>query len=262
MKDLLSLLIMPIPVLYLLIIIAVVFYLLKKRKAAKVMLMVSGLWFLVISTGFFPKRLINNLEKKYQQISDSTLNELPDSFNIIVLGAGFSDDKSLTPNNQLTYLALGRLVEAVRIRNKLCGMKHEACGLRIIMSGYTGRAKISQAMVYYRAGLMLGLDSAEMDISDQPKDTQAEAYEYLKKFGKQEKLIVVTDATHMPRAMKIFRDAGIDAVAAPTNFFLKHGTKESRLNWMPSADNIFTLELAVHEYVGMFWYKIRNTPSI
>jgi uncharacterized SAM-binding protein YcdF (DUF218 family) len=105
---------------------------------------------------------------------------------------------------------------------------------------------------------MLGLDPAEMDVSDLPKNTQAEAFEYVRKFGKQKKLVIVTDATHMPRAMRIFKDSGLDAVPAPTNFYIRHGTKENRWSWIPSGEYINLMEIAMHEYAGMFWYKLSH----
>ena len=63
----------------------------------------------------------------------------------------------------------------------------------------------------------MGIDSASMVIQSLPSNTRMEAEEYVKNFGTENKLIVVTSANHMPRAIMLFHKVGIDAIAAPAN---------------------------------------------
>jgi uncharacterized SAM-binding protein YcdF (DUF218 family) len=211
-----------------------------------------------VSTRPIPAALVSHLEYKYKTLSQGQINELPDSINIIVLGGGHADDMDLPPNDQLSTIALGRLVEGVRIYKTATGDGRQATGVKVIVSGYAGKGKISQAEVLYRTALMLGVDSAALIVSPKPSNTEEEAIEYLRLCGKSKKLVIVTSAIHMPRAMMIFKSAGIDAIPAPTNHLVKYGSVKNKRGWVPSAGNITMMEQAMHEYVGMLWVKIRR----
>jgi uncharacterized SAM-binding protein YcdF (DUF218 family) len=103
---------------------------------------------------------------------------------------------------------------------------------------------------------MLGVDSTDIVMSPLPANTREEAAEYVKKFGKKNSLIVVTDAIHMPRAVILFEKAGVKVIPAPTNFLVKKSTSRSPFSWMTSAENVRVMEAAIHEYAGMAWAKL------
>ena len=221
----------------------------KKKRTGRLLLLAAGCWFLVISTRPVPLMMVTNLEKKFPQLQDSVIKGLLDPCDIIVLGGGHSDDVTLSPNNQLSPVALGRLVEAIRIHNL-------AAGSRIILSGYGGRSKLPQAEVLYRTALMLGADSSALVMSPRPGNTRSEAEEYVRNFGGGQKLILVTSAIHMPRSVLLFREVGIDPVPAPTNFIEKKGSVKNPWRWTPGGGKVSMMEQAVHEYIGMLWYKL------
>lgn len=72
------------------------------------------------------------------------------------------------------------------------------------------------------------------------------------------RVLLVTHAWHMPRAMRVFQQAGIDAIAAPTSFVYRADTGEELLDWLPSAGSLQLSSIALHEYVGMLWYRLRQ----
>ncbi len=80
-----------------------------------------------------------------------------------------------------------------------------------------------------------------------------EAEEYVKNFRSENKLIVVTSDIHMPRAMLLFRRAGLDPIAAPTNQLIKYGSVKYPWRWMPSAGYIGMMESVIHDYAGILW---------
>jgi uncharacterized SAM-binding protein YcdF (DUF218 family) len=246
MREFLSFLIMPLPVLYMLLFVTFVFYSLERKRTGKILLGIIGIWFLIITTLPIPRVLVQTLENKYPQLSETAIKNLPDSCDIIVLGGGHSDDKDLSPNTQLSAQALVRLVEGIRIHKMIPGSK-------LILSGYSGGSRISQAMVLYQTALILKVDSTSMEIISTPSNTHMEAEEYAKNFGTKNDLIVVTSDIHMPRAIMLFRKAGLDPIAAPTNQILKYGSWKYRLKLIPSASNIVMMEEAIHEYAGIMW---------
>jgi uncharacterized SAM-binding protein YcdF (DUF218 family) len=246
MRNLLSMLIMPVPFLYILLTAGLVSYLFRRKRTMKFFLISAGIWFLVITTLPVPQLLVRSLENNYHQLADDEIKRLPGSCNIIVLGAGHTDDKALSPNNQLSNMALGRLVEGIRIHRMIPGS-------RLILSGYAGKSDLPQALVFYRTALSLGVDSAAMAMLSETITTRMEAEEYVRYFGKEKKLVIVTNALHMPRAMMHFRNAGLDPVPAPANQILKYGSVKNPWRWIPSSGNIRRMDEVIHEYAGMVW---------
>ena len=115
--------------------------------------------------------------------------------------------------------------------------------------------KIPQAKVLANTALLLGVDSSRIKMQTEPKNTWIEAQEYKRLFGDTVQLVLVTSAVHMPRAMYLFRKAGLKPIPAPANHLIKEGTEKNPWFWVPSSENIRKTEAAVHEYVGMLWYK-------
>lgn len=218
------------------------------------MLGLSGVWFLIITTNIVPRTLVSFLEEKYPQLSDSIIRSLPDSCFIIVLGGGHSDDKNLSPNNQLSTNALGRLVEAIRIHKLLPGST-------LILSGYAGESELSQAQVLFNTSLILGIDPRSMCLSSSASNTKMEAEEYLRIFGKGKRLVLVTSAIHMPRAMLIFNYYELEPVPAPVNHLIKHGSRRNPFRWIPSSASMSLMESAVHEYAGILAFKVEKKFS-
>jgi len=249
MRTVLSLIIMPLSVLYLLLIAAAVFTIFNMKKTGKIFLFFAGSWFLIISTSLLPTTLVKTLENKYPQLTNESIKNLPDSCDIIILGGGHTNDKDLSPNNQLSISALGRVAEGIRIHRMIPGS-------RLIFSGGSGGTKLSQALVMYRTALLLGVDTASMTMHTLPSNTRMEAEEYTKTCGTGNDLIVVTSDIHMPRAMKLFRKTGLDPIPAPTNTMIKYGSSKYRWKWIPSSKNIVMMEAAVHEYIGIIWAQL------
>lgn len=69
------------------------------------------------------------------------------------------------------------------------------------------------------------------------------------------RILLVTDAMHMPRAHDAFARAGLDVVSAPTMFF---GRQPLRLGaWVPSAEGMRRSWYAMYELLGIGWYRVR-----
>ena len=69
------------------------------------------------------------------------------------------------------------------------------------------------------------------------------------------RILLVTDAMHMPRAKMAFTKTGLDVVAAPT-MFLGAGSI-GPYGYLPSAESLRRSQYAIHEWTGLFWYWIR-----
>jgi uncharacterized SAM-binding protein YcdF (DUF218 family) len=69
------------------------------------------------------------------------------------------------------------------------------------------------------------------------------------------RILLVTDAMHMPRARAVFARAGLEVVSAPTMFF---GNQPLSIHaWIPRAEGMRRSWYATYELLGMVWYRLR-----
>ena len=74
------------------------------------------------------------------------------------------------------------------------------------------------------------------------------------------RVLLVTDAMHMPRSRTAFQRAGLDVVAAPTLFFSYAPLTAGA--WLPSAEGLRLSWYAIYELFGIAWYKLRYQNPI
>lgn len=81
-----------------------------------------------------------------------------------------------------------------------------------------------------------------------------EAQEYNRFYkSRNTKLVLVLSALHMPRAMYLFRQAGMNPVSAPANYMIKNSQHRKFLYWMPSETNHNKTSALMHEIAGISW---------
>lgn len=70
------------------------------------------------------------------------------------------------------------------------------------------------------------------------------------------RVLLVTDAYHMPRARRVFSVAGLDPVAAPTGYIGRSAFRPQQL--VPNAEALRVSHLALREWAAGLWYRLRN----
>lgn len=73
------------------------------------------------------------------------------------------------------------------------------------------------------------------------------------------RILLVTDAIHMPRSQRIFTQNGFDVTAAPTNFFSREPL--ALIDFVPRGDTLALSHYAMHEWIGLCWYWIRHRQT-
>ena len=116
---------------------------------------------------------------------------------------------------------------------------------------------------------MLGVDADAIITQDRSLNTAEEAEynaEILKERGIN-RIILVTSAMHMRRAVALFEKQGLEVIPAPTDYSYsdEQWENEITITWanaydfiVPSVGNIRSLENALKEYVGYFVYGLRG----
>jgi len=70
------------------------------------------------------------------------------------------------------------------------------------------------------------------------------------------RVVLVTSAWHMPRSRWCFEQQGLEVIAAPTDFLTEQRGRDMR-SLFPDANTLAESSLALHEYLGMLWYRLR-----
>lgn len=69
------------------------------------------------------------------------------------------------------------------------------------------------------------------------------------------RILLVTDAMHMPRSRAIFLKDGFEVVPAPTLFFSRETLKPQ--HFVPNGEAMRRTHYAFHEWIGIMWYRLR-----
>lgn len=235
--------------LVLLVTLAVIARLLNRIKLARIALGVAALLFLLVSTEYVPYYLAGRLESAYVPFDGSVVANDYGDVLIHVLGGGYTHDERLPASGQLSPASLGRLTEGVRIANQLPLSK-------LVFSGWKVSGSESMAAVMKRAAISLGVDSSRIELLEEPRTTEGEASSFVRRFGTDVTLILVTDAIHMNRALRFFKQYNVNPHPAPTNYLARQDDGDYRLGWLPSSENLLLMDRVLREWMGTIKERI------
>ncbi len=71
-----------------------------------------------------------------------------------------------------------------------------------------------------------------------------------------ERIVLVTQAFHMPRAVRLFRAAGLEVVPAPTHFTTAGHSPMTLLDLLPQIGALHNSYYALHEWLGIAWLAL------
>ena len=139
-------------------------------------------------------------------------------------------------------------------------MSPRQTGLPVIPSGGNPGAIGTPEAILARDILQneFGVKVAEIERhSDTTWENARYTAQLLKRLGLS-RILLVTDAAHMPRALYAFRRNGVQVLPAPTHFSSVDGEEISRLErYLPSGIAIRDSDYAIHEYLGLLWYRTK-----
>ena len=164
---------------------------------------------------------------------------------IHVLGSGHTENNKWPLSSQIGSASLKRTIEGITIYKKL-----NKPNIKLIFTGYSGSNSntIPNAEINASIARIAGIGNQNIIINGKPKDTKEEG-DFAKSILGVSPFILVTSAAHMPRAMKLFKDLGLNPIAAPTSF---HGN-DLELLTVPKLRSLQLSKTAIHEYLGIVW---------
>ena len=126
--------------------------------------------------------------------------------------------------------------------------------MKIITSGHKGPNEKSYAQISAEKLTDLGVNANDILLLETPKDTQDEAIA-VKEIVQNSPFIMVTTASHMPRAMMLFKAENLNPIPMATAF---SSSKNSLWNEAFNANEIVKFQKAMHEYIGMLWHHLKQ----
>ncbi|RDV36845.1 hypothetical protein DV096_17305 [Bradymonadaceae bacterium TMQ3] len=190
--------------------------------------------------------MLRPLEERYPPLLDVDAQEYTGVDYVMVLGAGFVDDERYPLVAQIHEEGVMRLVEGIRILRKLPHAK-------LVVSGGTRKGGRTNAEATRQLAIDLGVAPERILIANSALDTAQEAEAFEAMAGPGASLILVTSASHMPRAMQLFERRGLRPTAAPCAHRVIEGQGGGL--W-PNATHLRKTERAFYEWAGRLFVSL------
>ncbi|MEZ4327482.1 MAG: envelope biogenesis factor ElyC [Polyangiales bacterium] len=239
LKKLVGALLMPIP-LTLLALCAALLLWRKRPRVARGLVGGATVWLALLS---------------WQPVADSLLAPFEDDYPmfdvaqpvgaVVVLGGCHVTDPDMPPASQLCASSLYRLTEGLRI-------VAANPGAQLIVSGYSGPDSRSHAAVLREVALGMGVPAERIRAFPEPRDTAEEAAAIAPVVGDRP-FALVTEASHLPRAMRFFEGHGLHPIAAPA---VRMSRDDS--TWGVEGMAEVKSERAFYEGLGQLWQWLRG----
>ena len=237
-----------------LMVIGLFFLLMTRRKIlGKIFLSAGILIFLLVSQNVVSDALLRPLESTYPALQEPgrIASKSPKSIRwIVVLGGGYSFDPDLPITSRLSPASIYRLIEGIRLLRRFPRS-------RLILSGGTIWNKESDGKGFQRLDIALGVDKQRIILEEKSRTTRDQAV-YIKKIIGNDRLVLVTSASHMPRAMAMFQKEEMNPIPAPTDHRVSKNPSPVYMRLIPNADALVKSKRSFYEYLGLAWAKLRG----
>lgn len=243
-------LLLPLPFLLLVMGVAIaLLWFTRWQKSARTLLTLSWLTLLLISLQPVADKMLESIESRYP-----TWRGGEKVSYIVVLGGGYTWNPEWAPSSNLVNNSLPRVTEGVRLWLANPGAK-------MIFTGAAAPGNpVSTAEAGARVAQSLGVPRADIITLDSPKDTEEEAAAVAKLLG-QQPFLLVTSASHLPRAMVFFHQQGLQPVPAPANQLAITSPLQTFERVIPSPVWLMHSDRVAYETLGRIWQKLKGTAS-
>jgi uncharacterized SAM-binding protein YcdF (DUF218 family) len=243
-KQIVDLFISPLMLAAVLLVIAWLFRRHSRPRIGASLLVVSLLIAWLGSTTLFGALLLAPLESRHQAGKAADFAGVHD---IVALGSSYSPADGLSAASALDEEGLRRVIEAVRLQRRLPGTI-------LVLTGGARDAKLAPATGAERFARELGVDEHLILALPHALDTRQEAKEISELMGNKP-FLLVTSASHLPRAMEYMRRFGAHAIPMPASNY----SARLLFSWrglVPCANGLKMSEMAIHEYVGLLAQRL------
>ncbi len=218
----------------------------KRPVVARVLLTTAVALLWLLSTPYVAESLLQSLEAPAQ--APDTRTQTADA--IVVLGGGSYFHAPEYGNDTVSEASLQRLRYAAKL--------YRDTSKPVLVTGGkplgNSLSEAQQMRLVLEQEFRIPVQWTE-DESDNTLENARYSYQLLQKSGIK-RIYLVTHAWHMPRAMRVFQQAGFDVVPAPTAFTTRYQT--DLLAFVPRAEALRDSKIFMHELIGSLWYRLKS----
>ena len=212
--------------------------------------LVAVLW--VASTPLVARFLLGTLERQYPA---QAVDAYAAADVAVVLGGGISVATQTNPYPDAGDAA-DRVLHAMRV------LRAGKAG-RLLLSGgsvFDAGAPVTEADAMADLLQSLGVERGLLVLERNSRNTRENAVETARLWKAQGygSGLLITSASHMPRALAAFRAAGLDLVPAATDAIADRYRKPYPLAILPDVESLEASTRAIKEWLGLFVYRMRG----
>ncbi|WP_368543398.1 envelope biogenesis factor ElyC [Enterobacter soli] len=250
LKKYLGGMLLPLPLLLMLIALGLALVWFSRfQKSGKSLITVGWLALLLLSLQPVADGLLRPIEKTYPTWKGDRKVQY-----IVVLGGGYTWDPDWAPSSNLINNSLPRLNEGIRLWLANPGAK-------LIFTGAAAKTNpVSTAEAGARVAESLGVPRASIVTLDSPKDTEEEAAAVKQAIG-EAPFLLVTSASHLPRAMIFFKNQGLHPLPAPANQIAIHAPLNPWERAIPSPVWLMHSDRVGYETLGRIWQWLKGSSG-
>ncbi len=213
-----------------------------RRSQTRFLLAVAFVLFYAFSTPWLPRIMLHPLEECYPEPSSSQIAEAQ---AVVLLPAYIASLPGLELRERPGLETSKRLLAAMLLAREY------RLPLIIVGGGWPQGPGAS-----YLAEIASKFGLKRVEAYDAANDTRSSALVLRKRLAGR-KFLLVSSAYHLPRAVYLFRRAGLEPIPYPA-FRLVVSGKVSFYDFWPDPFNLFRANRAMHEYLGLAFYWLED----
>lgn len=223
----------------------------KKRKLARNLTITSLILLYLSSITLVSDPFLRTME--YPPLNPDTINS-HNAKAIVILGANRYPRAPEYQKDTVSNLALQRLRYAAWLGKKT--------GLPILVSGGNpgGESEPESLLMQQVLEKELGVKAPYLEVYSYHTYENAVCSKQILETINADKIFLVTQAWHMPRAIRAFKDVGIKVIPASTGYTTSGGGFGIK-DILPRARGLTRMNIWLHEVLGILWYNIKYMGS-
>ena len=234
------------------ILLSALFFICRRKKLGVSFILIAITILLVSASPPLSNYLIKNLESQHRPFKAS---DAPKADAILILGGAVA-----VPRTPRVDLELVGSSDRVRYAGQL--YKENKANKIVIAGGNVFPQANIRGEAFYIAQLLMewGVPAEDILFEEKSRNTYENAF-YIKPLLESNNLstvLLVTSATHMPRAYAVFIAQNVDVIAAPTDIIMADDNAPKIFDWIPTANALSTTTAALKEYMGWYYYRLRG----
>jgi uncharacterized SAM-binding protein YcdF (DUF218 family) len=216
------------------------------KRLGRVVLALSISFLYLLSIAPTADLLVGPLESRHQSLSPE---RVPRMGTLVVLSGGASATGDLPLSSRLSPSSTKRVLEAVRLHDLMDQPT-------IVISGGSGNPFVEVSEAALMRELLLNLRIPDRRIVMESKSSNTfENAAGIKRLPLKPPLILITSASHMDRALRVFNRLSMTPLPAPCDYRARWSVDDP-LRFLPSEGALAVSTAAIYEYLGTFWYRL------